>query len=291
MNPRTKIAASILIGLAIANYFVWSLYSDQLEFANSFFVIRRVALHTATPTPISTPETILALSPRMQYVYDELVQQDYVSEDVEAILTDQRLILYPEISVSYKDPDWSIIENKLYADEYVSKGLSYIENNKGAFVASEQRFGIPQEFLAALIAMETDFGNHTGNYTTVSALYSRMEHGSEDRFISRAQQLIALASYCLDTGIDCYSVTGSYAGAIGIVQFLPSSLLVYGIDGNEDGIIDLSNPIDAIPSGANYLAKHGWADDPHYALTRYYGSSEGYPDIVSKYAELLRQAQ
>ena len=70
---------------------------------------------------------------------------------------------------------------------------------------------------------------------------------------------------------------------------MPDSLLNYGIDGNRDGLVDLYNPADAIPSAANFLARHNWSGDNTKALAGYYGSSVGYPEIVLNYASLLTQ--
>ncbi len=70
---------------------------------------------------------------------------------------------------------------------------------------------------------------------------------------------------------------------------MPDSLLAYGVDGDANGTVDLANPADAIPSAANFLVAHGYADDQFRSLARYYGSSVGYPTIILKYANLIRQ--
>jgi membrane-bound lytic murein transglycosylase B len=114
-----------------------------------------------------------------------------------------------------------------------------------------------------------------------------MKQWPATQWISQANELIALSKYCLNSHIDCFGIKGSYAGAFGIVQFMPSSLLAYGVDGNHDGVVDLSTPADAIPSAANFIKSHGWQQDQLLALTHYYGSSIGYPSIVLAYASLL----
>lgn len=228
-----------------------------------------------------------AANSRVTYVLDQLIQAGYPAAQVDSLFSDKRLVLYPVQAVAYKAPDWSVIEQKLYASASLQFGVDYIKANREVFEAAELRYGVPKEALAGLIAIETDFGRNTGHYSAFSVLYSRLVNWPEAKWQSQAAELVALGKYCLETKTDCYGINSSYAGAIGLVQFMPSSLLNYGVDGDRDGFIDLSKPADAIPSAANFLVEHGWLTNPALALTHYYGSSDGYPTIVLHYADLL----
>ena len=239
-----------------------------------------VATRTPTPKPVDA---------RLEYVKTQALAAGLDAAAVNAITTSQRLFLYPIQSVAPKPVDWAAIEAKLTSEQSLQKGRDYIATNATVFAKAETDFGVNKEALAGLIAIETDFGKNTGNYIIFNALYSRMKQWPATTWQSQANQIVALLRYCLEEKFDCYSIKGSYAGAFGIVQFLPSSLLAYGIDGNADGFIDLFNSIDAVPSAANFLKKHGWDSDQLQALARYYGSPIGYPEIVLKYAQLLRQ--
>ncbi len=238
--------------------------------------ITATGVHPIWPVPVSS---------RTDYVRTQLAS---LSGSFNTLLTDSRLAVYPKQTVVYKPPDWQAVKNKLYSAESVQKGADYIRANLSTFENAEQTYGVPKEALTGLIAMETDFGKNAGNYSVFNALYSRMMQWPEATWKAQADQLVAFTKYCVGSHVDCFSVKGSYAGAFGLVQFMPDSLLSYGVDGDGNGVINLSLPVDAIPSAAHYLQAHGWAANPQLALTRYYGSPEGYPEIVLAYAELLK---
>lgn len=253
---------------------------------------------TATPEPTATPTSVPTQTPtpsvtpkanaRVSYVQQELVNAGFDSTRVSKLFGDNRLKMYSIQTVAYKEPDWSLIENKLYGESYVTRGNDYIAAYRDVFDAAQRDYGVPKGVIAGIIAIETGFGTNVGSTPTFNALYSRMRQWPEDKWKPQAAQLIALSTYCFQSKIDCYTVNGSYAGAIGIVQFMPNSLLSYGIDGDKDGVVDLLKPVDAIPSAANFLIAHGWNDDQLKSLARYYGSSIGYPGIVIHYASLLK---
>ncbi len=224
---------------------------------------------------------------RLDYVKRRLISSKVSKVEVNKLLFDKRLNKYPIKTVAYKEPDWKIIENKLFSMSSVEKGAQYILDHKAVFDKAEIDFGVKKEAIAGVIAIETDFGRNSGNYIVFNVIYSRMQQWPKEKWMGQARELIALSKYCLSSKIDCFSIKGSYAGALGIVQFMPSSLMEYGVDGDGDGIIDLLKPADAIPSAANFLKTHGWSDNQLKALTRYYGSSVGYPGIVLTYADLL----
>ncbi len=236
---------------------------------------------------IAVPMSSSASNVRVDYVKKRLISSGLDPASVNKLLADKRLRLYPAKVIAYKKPDWKIIETKLYSPASLGAGADYIKANQTIFDSAEKDFGVPKEALAGLIAIETDFGKNAGGYVIYNMLYSRLVHWPEDKWNGQATELIALSKYCLQSKVDCFGIKGSYAGAFGLVQFMPSSLLSYGVDGDHDGVIDLSKPADAIPSAANYLKAHGWADDQLKALARYYGSSEGYPKIIITYASLL----
>ncbi len=244
--------------------------------------VLETATPTLTPTPIPKPAT------RIDYVRQQLLADGFNSAQVEAVLTDKRLSLYPIKQVAYKAPDWNVIKQKLYSSEFVQKGKDYLKAHQAVFDKAEADYGVPKEVLVGIVAIETEFGVSSGTTPTFNALYSRMQQWPEATWLAQAKQLVALSTYCLRTQKDCFTIKGSYAGALGIVQFMPDSLLRYGIDGNKDGAIDLYNVADAIPSAANFLIGHGWASDQTKALAGYYGSSVGYPEIVLMYASLLK---
>ena len=233
------------------------------------------------------PSISLAHDARLEYVRQELVKAGYDKKAASTLVHDKRIKVYAVKKVSYKQPNWGIIESKFYNVDYIQQGKNYIISHSATFEKAETDYDVKKEVIAGIIAIETDFGKNSGSYITFNTLYSRMKQASSTKWKAQAVQLMALSKYCLEEKLDCFSIKGSYAGALGIVQFMPNSLLTYGIDGNADGVVDLFNPEDAVPSAANFLKKHGWDQDQLKSLARYYGSSVGYPQIVLTYAGLI----
>ncbi len=162
---------------------------------------------------------------RLEYVKKQLVSSGIDKTEIDKLLADKRLKLYPLKVVAYKQPNWKIIERKLYSKISVQRGKSYIKNNQAAFDKAEQDFGVKKEVLAGIIAIETDFGKNSGNYPIFNVIYSRLERWPAAKWRGQANELIALSKFCLSSQLDCFKIRGSYAGAFGLVQFMPSSVL------------------------------------------------------------------
>ncbi len=287
---------TLIIGVALlaaAGYFVHVYLNNRSPVVVQVTETPTLETPTPTPTPRPSPTASATSSPkptpltRLGYVRQQLLADGFDTAQVASILADARLKLYPITQVAYKEPDWIVIKQKLYDPAFVQKGKDYISANQAVFDSAEKDYGVPKEVLAGIIAIETEFGVSSGTTLTFNALYSRMEEWPATTWKAQADQLVALSTYCLKSRVDCFAIKGSYAGALGIVQFMPDSLLAYGVDGNQDGVVDLYNPADAIPSAANFLARHDWAADHVKALAGYYGSAVGYPEIVLNYASLL----
>lgn len=157
--------------------------------------------------------------------------------------------------------------------------------------AVEKRYGVPKEILVAILLVETQFGHAKLPYRVIDVFttlavegqpeaverhYERLRESNHDvardwlasRLAKKAefafQELVAVLFMFRENLQHLYEVRGSYAGAIGMPQFLPSSYLRWAVDGNEDGRVDLNDLDDALPSIANYLYAHGWSADAHF---------------------------
>ena len=144
------------------------------------------------------------------------------------------------------------------------RSVSAAAPNSGArtpptLTRAEERFGVPPEIIVAIIGVESFYGVHRGRYRVLDALATlgfRYPRRSEF-FLSELEAFVLL---CDEEHLDATSVEGSYAGAMGISQFISSSYRRYAIDFDDDGSRDLmQSPQDAIGSVANYLAVHGWS--------------------------------
>ncbi|MBI1173718.1 MAG: lytic murein transglycosylase B [Sideroxydans sp.] len=143
-------------------------------------------------------------------------------------------------------------------DRRIQAGLKFWKHHARTLRRAEKKYGVPQEIIVALIGVETLYGEQTGSYRTVDAL-ATLAFRYPPRapfFRGELEQYLLLAR---DQDFNLLAVQGSYAGALGIPQFMPSSYRKYAVDFDLDGKIDLlHDPIDAIGSVANYLKQFGW---------------------------------
>ena len=145
-------------------------------------------------------------------------------------------------------PDWKVKQAKeLYKKHYDE--LSRIG----------EKYGVQPRFIVALWGVESNFGRFTGNYRVIDALSTLAYDGRREAFF-RSETMAALQ--ILDEGhIEFEDFKGSWAGAMGQCQFMPSSFLAYAADGNGDGKKDIWNTeADVFASAANYLSEFGWND-------------------------------
>jgi membrane-bound lytic murein transglycosylase B len=233
-----------------------------------------------------------SLSGRVAYVIDHLAQAGYSRREAEALFHNRHLRMYPERQVAPHNINWDEFITNINKPESIKRGQQFLTKNRGVLSEEERELGVEKEVLAALVRVETNFGKNTGKYVTFNVFYtSLMRSDDEARWKRAADNLVSLAVYCKRLHKDCFRIRGSYAGAIGLAQFLPHTLEIYGRDGDGDHIVDAFRTADAIFSAANFLLEHGWQTDQTNALAAYYGSPEGYPRAVLAYADTLRQSQ
>lgn len=140
----------------------------------------------------------------------------------------------------------------------INKGVVFWQANAAALASAEQEYGVPAEVIVAIIGVETFYGGNTGSWRVIDAL-STLCFDYPPRAAFFCQQLKAFLVLSRQQQINPLSIKGSYAGAMGLPQFMPSSFLAYAVDFDNDQHIDIWNsPTDAIGSVANYFKQHGW---------------------------------
>ena len=140
----------------------------------------------------------------------------------------------------------------------IAAGEGFWKTHRRVLARAERRYGVPAEYIVAIIGVETFYGRNAGRWRVVDALTTlAFDHPERSAYFrSELEQYLLLSR---DTGADVFSVRGSYAGAIGIPQFMPSSTRRFGVDFDGSGAVDLrGSPADAIGSVANFLKEHGW---------------------------------
>jgi peptidoglycan lytic transglycosylase B len=155
-------------------------------------------------------------------------------------------------------PTYDDFAPRFLAPARIEAGAEFWREHAAALERASRTFGVPPEIIVAIIGVETFYGRNTGGYRVLDALttlafdYPRRA----DFFRGELEQFLLLSR---EQGISPLAPKGSYAGAIGLPQFMPGSIRAHAIDFDGDGRIDLANDADdAIGSVAQYLARHGW---------------------------------
>ena len=173
---------------------------------------------------------------------------------------------------------WYQYKTNFLAQSTIQRGIRFQQQYSDLLNRAEQQFGVPQSIILGIVGVETGFGSNKGSFITRDAL-ATLGFNGDRRNQYFQDELAALIAWSYQDGVPTTSVVGSYAGAIGYPQFMPSNIPKFGVDYDGDGHVDLRNSAaDAIGSIANYLANHGWQRNQPIAFpARYIGSN---PDQV-----------
>lgn len=197
--------------------------------------------------------------------------------------------------------------------------LAYVRQHSQAFANAETKYGVPREIAVALLFVETRLGTVLGDvpdnafYTLASMAVSRtpsdisawlpkMRQAKKHmQWIANAmsarsewayKEFRALIVYMVENNVLPEELPGSIYGAVGLCQFMPSNISIYGEDGDNDGRIDLFTIADATMSLAKYLAKHGWSHgvtrERQHALLMKYNHSQVYANTILALSDLVR---
>lgn len=153
---------------------------------------------------------------------------------------------------------WQNYRARFVEPRRIGAGRAFLARHRHTLAAAEQRFGVPPEIVVAIIGIETLYGRDTGRFGSFAAL-ATLAFDYPPRAALFRRELEELLLLAREEGRDPLSYAGSYAGALGLPQFLPSSRRRHAVDFDGDGRIDLSASVDdAIGSVAAFLAAHGW---------------------------------
>ena len=168
--------------------------------------------------------------------------------------------------------NWAAYRARFIEPKRLAAGVQWWQAHAAALADAQERYGVPAELVAGVIGVETFYGRMTGNYRVLDSLATLafdFPKGRSDRSAFYRSELRAYLVWCALEGRDADTVRGSFAGAIGWPQFMPSSLLKYAVDFDHDGHVDLSTGgDDVVGSVASYLATFGWQRDmpPYFAV-------------------------
>ncbi|MFQ5751272.1 MAG: lytic murein transglycosylase [bacterium] len=240
-----------------------------------------LSLVIALLLPLS-PEAPEIPQRRINYVKQQLIENNFTQEKIEELFGDQRLQIYqPPPSGRI---DWGELHGKLLSEEALRLGSQFLERYAATFERASLEYGVDKETLASVFGIESFFETNLGNYIVFNVFYYKLSHRDWKK---HAEELVLFIMYCTSLNQDCFAITGSHAGAIGPAQFTPSAY-EHGRDGSGDGIVDFLNVYDSIMSAANYLNYLGYGQNKERALGRYYGSAANYPHVTLDLAQALR---
>lgn len=186
----------------------------------------------------------------------------------------------PEILRAIRPPlsprtrSWEKYRAIFVNERHIGEGMRFYAQNTAALARAERDYGVPPEIVVAIIGVETYYGRNMGKWRVIDALTTlAFDYPPRAQFF-RAE----LESYLLfvrEADLDVLGVRGSYAGAIGIPQFMPGSYRNWAVDYDGDGVARLrSSPADAIGSVANFLHVHGWTPGGAVAFPAEVGSTD-----------------
>lgn len=165
----------------------------------------------------------------------------------------------------YEKKSWDAYKKLFLTQNRVDAGLEFLNANKEELIKVEKKYGVPANIIVAIIGVETLYGKRQGEYRVLDALTTLAFHYPK-RSAFFTKELREYLLLCREQKISPTKYLGSYAGAIGAPQFMPSSYRFYAVDASGNGQADLMNQNkDIIHSVANYFVKNGWKSDAEVA--------------------------
>jgi len=287
-----QVAAAVLLGGCASSQTVPS----NTQQTNSSYVQHAVSAQSTAPSAASggwarraaapdlSPDAFTDASGRLEpdiqaYAQRVAATRGLPLEHVQALLEDAR---YDAKAAELMSPaktrvrrSWVTYRKRFVDPIRIRAGVEFWTENRQALDDAAKRYGVPPSIIVAIIGVETVYGRYTGSFSVLDAIttlaFRYPEHPNRpDRVKLFQDQLADLMVLDYQGVLDARRVTGSFAGAIGLPQFMPGSLKRYAVDGDGDRTIDLAaSRADAIMSVANFLVEHGWqAGLPVFAPVR-----------------------
>lgn len=215
---------------------------------------------------------------------ERLVADGFDRGFVDRVYAHPQIRFLPQIVkryITYREEDLNY--SQFLSPRSISMSQKYLRQYRVPLRKAQEQYGVSPEVIVSLLLVETRFGRYMGNYPVLNVLSSLalsgmekissffqygiihdIDAGAKEALNRKTEwayaELKAFLRYAMRDNLDPFSINGSFAGAFGIPQFIPSSLLKYGSDGDGDEYVDLYNHDDAIMSVGNYLKCYGWKE-------------------------------
>ena len=271
---------------------------------------------TATASAKATTETN---EPHFASVQKRLIKDGFDSEKIKRLYGRPQVVFEAKgVTVFFTYSEAKVDYDQFANDWSISRAKEFMQAHQDDLLRAETAYGVESQVITAILLVETGLGSSLGKWSalnTLSTMASLKEPETRNQFwkmipkskrISRKKfekkasrrsgwayrELKAFLTYAYQQGLDPAEVPGSIAGAIGYAQFMPSNILAYGKDGNNDGNVDLLNKADSMASIAYFLKRHGWrpgiSRKKAEKVIYHYNHSEYYVEVILKIANLLK---
>lgn len=210
---------------------------------------------------VQADEALLRQPSVRAFVHEMVVKEHFNERELVSVLRQAQF--QPQIIASmerpYEKKTWDVYQALFLTSQRVDAGVAYWRAHQAALQKASQRFGVPESMIVAILGIETLYGQHQGTYRVLDAL-TTLAFYYPKRAPFFTKELKEYLLLCRDHHVVPTRYLGSYAGAMGKPQFMPSSYRFYAVDMQGGGRPDLmTNDADVIGSVANYFHKHGWA--------------------------------
>lgn len=233
-----------------------------------------------------------SLPPNSVSLIQKIKANGFSDEEVQKIFSDSRIMLYPEIldkkghGINYMHKRFGLL-----TPGSVKRGQVVLQENRLILETIENQYGVDKETIIAIYRLETNLGSHKGRYLVFNSLLT-LALLENRRSAWAERELLSLLIFTKNSKKDPLSIKGSWAGAFGLCQFIPSSVIKYAVDGDGNGEIDLNNFSDATTSIANYLKLNGWEKNDLQRKKQAiwaYNNCDDYVNAVMAYASACKE--
>ncbi len=202
------------------------------------------------------------------FISDLVTRHHFEPSALRALFTQAKysaaVVKLEQPSLEASPRDWRTYQSRFLNTQRINAGVQFWRTHQATLQRAQQEFGVPPEIIVGIIGVETFYGRNMGRHPVLDVLTTlAFDYPTRPNQLKRAalfrKNLEDFLLWTRAAGLDPTRVLGSYNGAVGIAQFMPSSVIQYAIDYDGDQKVDLSTSVaDAIGSVANYLRQHGW---------------------------------
>ncbi len=233
-------------------------------------------------------------------VKDRLAGKDIPLEYIEKAFSNSLITTHSEIPERFARPwekkTWEQYRKIFVKESRINAGATFYKKNKALFDRVVERYNIDPFVVCSIAGIESNYGTHHKGFTVFNSLYTQI-HEMPKRAKWASRELASYIEYCYKDHVDPHSIEGSYAGAFGFGQFIPTSFVAYSVDFDEDGVRRPYDWPDVLGSIANYLVRHGYKKgSTDYSKTgnifkavRAYNHSDNYVMAVLELASEIKK--